>query len=200
MFKLLCDDGKIKEVKGYRGDGTITGRRALPTEDCRLLVNLSGLKQNDILLDMFAGGGGIVFQAGKTTKNLISCDVEEKLSAGLSYYGAQHIVGKAEELNLKENLVDVLVTEVPFSSTCNETITLALNNIYKSLKQNAKIVLMCDENQTEYILKGTKEKYFNYLNMPLNRKGTSVNVLAFVKDQTLYSQLKELVDFVNTIF
>ena len=29
-FKLISEDGQIKTVKGYRGDGTETGKRALP--------------------------------------------------------------------------------------------------------------------------------------------------------------------------
>jgi len=54
-FLLPDNDGNLRYVNGYRGDGSDTGKRALPVEDCKLMLNLAKIKRGQRVLDTFAG-------------------------------------------------------------------------------------------------------------------------------------------------
>jgi len=62
-FLLECGDGVIRPVPGYRGGRGPLQHRALPVVDARLLVNLVYRSAGGVLLDPFAGAGGIAIEA-----------------------------------------------------------------------------------------------------------------------------------------
>lgn len=199
-FLLKAITGEIKEIKGYRGDGTETGKRALPVEDCRLLVNLASLNSNQSLLDPFAGGGGIIYQARKTTKNLFSNDIDFKLEEGLKNYGAIHTTLDVDDLVFEDNSIDAIVTEVPFSKTCNEKILSFFNKSYNYLKDNGKLIVMYSREQSQFINRYLTSKFLKYMEFELNRKGTEVTISAYTKSNEDYVILNETFNQIKTIF
>jgi tRNA G10 N-methylase Trm11 len=199
-FLLKSDNGETKEVKGYRGDGTETGKRALPVEDCRLLVNLESLNHNQSLLDPFAGGGGIIYQARKTTEKLFSNDIDFKLEEGLRDYGAIHTVLNVNDLIFKDNTIDAIVTEVPFSETCNEDIIRFFNKSYDYLTENGKLIVMYAREQSKFINKHLSSRFLKYIEFELDRKGTDVTICAYVKSNEEFVYLNEVFNQIKTIF
>lgn len=199
-FLLISDDGSVKEVKGYRGDGTETGKRALPVEDCRLLVNLAMINEDHIILDPFAGGGGIIFQAKKTTSKLLSNDIDYKLSAGLTDYGSNHTTEDVKNLSFQKNSFDAIITEVPFSETCNQVIVDFFNKSYDYLTENGRIVVMVSRSQKEFVNKFIKKEFYKFLEFDLDRKGTDVTICAYTKSEQDYNNLNTIYEQIKTIF
>lgn len=202
-FKIVSQDGNEKEIIGYRGDGSELGRRALPVEDARCLVNLSMPFQEKKVIEPFAGGGGIVYMYKYINPNIdiTSIDIDSTLKPGLEYYGSKHIVGDASEVHLTDSY-DAIVTEVPFSQNATEKIVKAMKNIYPNLSDKGIIVLMCGEKQSEQII-----KYFaNELNSnmifskKLNRKGTDVVIQIWTKNFELQKELNQTVEVVSRTF
>ncbi|MBN1468103.1 MAG: hypothetical protein JW924_05205 [Fusobacteriaceae bacterium] len=185
-FKILDWNGNVKEVSGYRGDGTDISKRALPAEDARLLLNLSAPKRNERLLDPFVGGGGIIYEARDSgySLDLYSSDIDPILKPGLEMLGSKHVTSNIIDLNFDDEFFDIICTETPFSGNANKEIILGLSNLYRILNRNGRLVMMCSELQEKIISKKTNElgihKYFSML---INRKGTSVYIMAFKKGQ-----------------
>lgn len=178
-FKLLCEDGVVRSVIGYRGDGSEMGRRALPVEDCRLLVNLSIKDNTKNFLDPFCGAGGIVYQVRlrNNVKKIFSVDIAKELARGLEDYGAIHFTCKASDFISKE-LIDAVSTEVPFSLSATKDIVEGFSNLKKYLTSNCIISIMCKVNQKEDIENALiKIGYFIGASIPVNRKGTDVQVI-----------------------
>ncbi len=198
-FAILDTEGKIKKLMGYRGNGKDLGRRALPVEDCRMMVNLAMLEKNDVLLDPFAGGGGIIYQAYKTTTKIISNDIDPILKPGLEMYGAKHYIGKASDLVLDEP-VNALVTEVPFFDNSTNIVIQSIIYLAQFLTDNAKIIIMTSNNQKEEIKRELSKVYFYCFGFDINRKGTLVSLLYFTKSKRIESELSGLYFNIKDMF
>lgn len=184
FFRILDHEGRVKDITGYRGDGSELGKRALPVEDARLLINLSFPQEGDTLLDPFAGAGGILYEAGDPIR-LLKCwsaDIDPILKPGLEMFGSRHITSDVTELSLPDEFFDCICTEVPFSEHAVDTILKGMENLYRMLKFTGRLVLMCSEQQSGSLVQQGEALHLNiYFNMPVNRKGTSVYVLAWSK-------------------
>jgi tRNA (guanine10-N2)-dimethyltransferase len=90
----------------------------------RVLVNLSGIKKNEILLDPFSGTGGILIEAGILGFDVIGNDIDKKLVEGckenLNFYNISNYklfnidIGK---LNEKIKKVDAIATDFPYGKS-----------------------------------------------------------------------------------
>ena len=83
-FLFETAEGEIRPVKGYRGDGQALSRRGLPVYDARMLVNVVFRPEGGVLLDTFAGIGGIVIEAIASGWSVVSCDIDPALRHGLA--------------------------------------------------------------------------------------------------------------------
>ena len=202
-FKILSYDGTEKKVFGYRGDGSELGRRALPVEDARCLVNLSMPFANEKVLEPFAGGGGIVYMYKYINPNIdiTSIDIDETLRPGLEYYGAKHIVGDASKVSITDNY-DAVVTEIPFSSIATDSVVSAMKNLYSSLNDKGIVVLMCGENQTKKISNCFEDDLNSNMifSKKLNRKGTDVVIQIWTKNFELHKELNDTTAVVSKTF
>lgn len=87
----------------------------------RALVNISGVKKNEVLLDPFCGTGGFLIEAGLMGFKIVGSDVEEKMIKGcrktLNFYGIKNYdlficdIGQIDK-HLKD--VDRIVTDLPY--------------------------------------------------------------------------------------
>ena len=75
-FKIVSYNGEEKVLNAYRGIGTDMGRRALPVEDARCLVNLSIPFSENKVLEPFAGGGGIIYMYKYINPNVKITSIE----------------------------------------------------------------------------------------------------------------------------
>ena len=181
-FLLPDSAGQLRYVRGYRGDGTKTGRRALPVEDCRVLLNIAHLKKGQRVLDPFAGGGGIVFAARNFGLDVYSSDIDPILQYGLADYGARHAVASVEELPFQDAFFDSVVTEAPFDKNITPVIARGLEEIVRVTTARASIVMMTSEEQAQDIRdKARQLNLMAYADVSLDRKGTSVHIFAWRK-------------------
>lgn len=202
-FSILAGDGTIKSVRGYRGDGSITGRRALPVEDARLMVNLAVSSDTRVLMDAFAGSGGILYQARYIAPSLflISSDIDPDLEPGLQEYADRHYSMDARRVKIKDMKIDAIVTEAPFSKGETETVAQVLSNLCSCLNENGRVVLMCSAGQFGR-LKSRMEAMNLYCLMDeqVDRKGTQVVVSVWHKSRKSYEEFKDLISAIGNVF
>lgn len=202
-FRIIGHDNIVKDVYGYRGDGSEKGRRALPVEDARCLVNLAVPSKIKKMIDPFAGGGGIVYQAKYIDKNIevFSIDIDRVLAPGLVLYGSKHYVGNSAEIDLDGHIFDAIITEVPFALEALDDICNTLINLNQNLSQSGRIVIMFSKQQFDAIKKCVKKLNWHIvMSCLVNRKGTGVMVMVCVKSYKIYKQVKQIIDVIKHIY
>jgi hypothetical protein len=115
-------------MRGYRGSSARGARRALPVADARLLVNLARADRRRVLLDPFAGAGGIVFEAVRLGAEVWTVDVDAALQPGLVHLGAKHRIGDATALSYPTHSVHGIATEPPFDDASTAIVIRALHD------------------------------------------------------------------------
>ena len=194
---LLQKANGVEAVKGYRGHGENFGRRALPVADCRLLVNLAsrGLPCGDggssacgdedcVLLDPFAGAGGVVIEARDAGFVVWSGDSDADLAPGLSALSTRHWVGSAVDLEgITEQSVDAIATEVPFEERCTADVIASFAEIARVLKRGRFVAVMSAVDQGDALEAAAGRHGFSLvLRQDVDRKGTEVTVFLFLNE------------------
>ncbi len=175
-------EGDVRAVTGYRGDSGPLSRRGLPVHDARLLVNLVTCAPGAALLDPFAGVGGIVLEAAASGYRVLSCDLDPALRHGLSALGARHSVANARALPFDSETVDAMPTEPPYDAQAETAVIESLAEMHRVLKPGGRLALMCAAWQAEGLRqKASTLSLRNFLDSPINRKGTDCAVLAWEK-------------------
>lgn len=181
-FLLPDSNGNLRYVNGYRGDGSDTGKRALPVEDCRLMLNLAMVKPGQKILDTFAGAGGIVFAAVQAGMDVYSSDIDPKMQYGLRDFGSNHVVADVGQLPFENNFFDAIVAEAPFDKNVTKNVAGGLNEMKRVVKSSGHIVLMVADYQAEQIRQSATDfGLFTDIDEPLDRKGTAVHIFRFSK-------------------
>lgn len=202
-FRIACGDGSIKSVKGYRGDGSEYGRRSLPVEDARCMVNLSLAGGNKKMLDPFAGAGGIIYQFRYIAPGgtMTSIDTDPVLKPGLEFYGANHFVMNAAAADFPPDSFDSVITEVPFSPNAVDDIAGAFVKINGSLSKDGVFIVMCNVSQTAAIA-DVMQKLENYLlfSHVIDRKGTDVEICVWWKNRELLAGMGDFIAELRKIY
>ena len=192
-FRITGHDGSVKTVFGYRGDGSELGRRSLPLEDARCMVNLSLPHKNKRLLDPFAGAGGIVFEFGYIAPDgtMTSVDIDPVLKPGLEFYGSTHYVTNAVDVSFQANSFDSVVTEVPFSENATGDIVEAFAKVNQCLSSDGVFVVMCGKDQTREIC-GVMSELGNHLlfSHEVDRKGMDVEISVWWKNKNMLAGME----------
>jgi len=195
-FRIIGSDGDVKTVFGYRGDGSELGRRSLPVEDARCMINLSLPHKNNRMIDPFAGAGGIVLEFGHIVPggSMTSVDIDPVLKPGLEFYGSTHYVMNAADTAFPENSFDSVVTEVPFSENATGDIAKALAGLNSCLSNDGVFVIMCGKSQTMAIY-GAMAELGNHLlfSHGVDRKGMDVEISVWWKNRNLLDGMESFV-------
>ena len=202
-FRIIGYDNEVKDVYGYRGDGSEKGRRALPVEDARCLVNLALPSKINTMIDPFAGGGGIIYQAKYINENIevFSIDIDKSIEPGLVLYGSKHYVANSADINLDTHVFDAVITEVPFTPDALDDICNTLKNFDSYLSPHGRVVIMLSKQQVEVIKKCIKElNWYTVLSSLVNRRGMPVVVKVCVKSPKIYEQAKEIIKVIKGIY
>ena len=119
----------------------------------RCMVNLSKVKENELLLDPFCGTGGILIEGGFVGAKLAGSDVNWKMKngtatnldyCGFTNYRTFHL--DVRELNMYE-LVDAVVTDPPYgisTSTGDVDGDEIFNEFFKAIYDNMNICTILD--------------------------------------------------------
>ncbi|MBO0685628.1 MAG: methyltransferase domain-containing protein, partial [Candidatus Dormibacteraeota bacterium] len=179
-FLLETGDGLVRRVRGYRGGREATAHRALPVPDARLLVNLVAASTPGLLLDPFAGAGGVVIEALASGWRVISADVDPALRHGLSHLAARHLVADARHLPLAGASVDAIATEPPYQEETGGLVAESLAELRRVLRPGGRISMLCAAWQAPALTLAAAELGLTTeLDAPVDRKGLAVRVLAW---------------------
>lgn len=182
-FLLPDPNGNLRYVIGYRGDGTETGKRALPMEDCKLMLNLARVKSGQRVLDTFAGAGGIVLAGVRTGLDMFSTDLDSKMQYGLADFGSRHQVADVRKLPFQDDSFDAIVTEAPFDRNTTQIVADGLREMKRVIKSSGNIVLMVADYQADAMRTAAMCIGLNIsVDQPLDRKGTAVHIFRMSKD------------------
>ena len=177
-FLLETSDGQVRSIRGCRGDGRPSSRRGLPVYDARLLVNLVTAGAGTLLLDPFAGIGGIVIEALASGCLVTSADWDPALQAGLVQLGASHYIADARCLPFATETFDAIATEPPYHKEAQPMVVEALREMYRILKEGGRLAMLCAAGQEDSLRQeGMLLGMSWYLDSPINRKGLDVVVL-----------------------
>ncbi|MEA2053611.1 MAG: methyltransferase domain-containing protein [Candidatus Thermoplasmatota archaeon] len=83
------------------------------------LVNLSGIKRGETLLDPFCGTGGILIEAGLIGAKVVGIDIKKNIIEGcrknLEHYGIEsYTLYNADATEIAINNVDAIVSDLPY--------------------------------------------------------------------------------------
>ncbi|MDI6917695.1 MAG: methyltransferase domain-containing protein [Thermoplasmatales archaeon] len=135
----------------------------------RAIVNLSRIKQNQILFDPFCGTGGILIEAGLIGAKTVGSDIDEKMVKGceenLKFFGIKNYTLFQSDVGDVSVKCDAIVTDPPYgrsASTKKENIgklyERAFEAFRKTLKKDGRLVIALPD-------KGFMELGKNYLNL-----------------------------------
>ncbi|MDR2830251.1 MAG: TIGR01177 family methyltransferase [Methanobrevibacter sp.] len=142
-FKI--DKKHFMEVKPHKRPFFYPG--SMHPKLARGMVNLSKVKEGDLVLDPFCGTGGILIEAGLIGAKLIGSDINWKMKNGtginLEHYGINDY--KLYQLDVREmkliDRVDAVVTDPPYgisSSTGGEESESMFYQFLDSIAKNIK--------------------------------------------------------------
>lgn len=114
----------------------------------RVLVNLTGVRQEEKLLDPFCGTGGILIEAAMVGAKPVGCDIDERMTSGskknLAHYGFRDVeshICDVSEIAGKIKQVDAIATDPPYgrsASTRKESISSLYKRAFQSISEVLK--------------------------------------------------------------
>jgi hypothetical protein len=181
-FLVEAGEGRVRAVRGYRGDGRALRRRGLPVCDARLLVNLVAPAGPGLLADPFAGVGGVALAAAEAGWTVLTADRDPALRHGLGRVGAGHLVADARRLPLRPGSVDAVATEPPYDPTVGLLAAEALAEVARALRPGGATAWLCAAWQAPGLRAAAAGLGLaTTLDTPVDRKGTPVVALAWRK-------------------
>jgi hypothetical protein len=181
-FLFEAGDGRLRAVRGYRGDADPLGRRGLPVCDARLLVNLVAAAGPGRLLDPFAGVGGVALEARAAGWTVLTADRDPLLRHGLGRLGGAHLVADARRLPLAAGTLDALATEPPYARQVGALAGLALAETHRVLRPGGATAWLCAAWQAPGLRAAAAALGLQVvLDTPVDRKGLAVVALAWRK-------------------
>jgi tRNA (guanine10-N2)-dimethyltransferase len=129
----------------------------------RALVNISQAKKGDLLLDPFAGTGGILVEACLIGIAGIGLDVQKKLIRGaranLDGMDCCLMVGDAKRLPFKDSSIDNAVLDTPYGRSAmikapsrDELLAEGLAELGRTLKPGRRMVVVADRPIEDHII------------------------------------------------
>ena len=117
--------------------------RAMSVLDVRFLYNIAKASPVDLILDPFAGYGGIIFEGRRRGLSVIASDIDFSLSPGLSALTpSTYFVADARSLPLAANSIDLIVTEPPFRTAHRQAVMDSIPVLHRALKPDGRMILL----------------------------------------------------------
>ena len=138
--------------------------RAMSVLDVRFLYNIAKPSPVNLILDPFAGYGGIVFEGRRRGFSIVASDIDCSLSPGLSSLASSnYFVADARSLPLAANSIDLIITEPPFRTSHRQAVMDSISELYRVLKPGGRMILlvstdMCEEVYTSFEKLGVEIK------------------------------------------
>lgn len=144
-FKMRID-GKVEETLARRR------RRRLSCCDAMVMLNLARMEQGALVLDPFAGIGGIALEGRRMGLTVLCGDIARRLGPGLSELsGGLAAIWDATALPLPANCAQAVVTEPPYCDERHEDVLAAMPEIARILRPGAPAVVLIDEEMADEV-------------------------------------------------
>jgi hypothetical protein len=180
VFLFEADGGPVRPVRGYRGGAGPLERRGLPVCDARLLVNLVAPAGPGLLLDPFAGVGGVALEARAAGWRVLTADLDPALRHGLGRLGAAHLLADARALPLRAGSLDAVATEPPYDRSVGPLAGQALAETARLLRPGAATAWLGAAWQAPGLRATAAGLGLRpVLDCPVDRKGVEVVALAW---------------------
>jgi hypothetical protein len=182
VFWFQGGDGAVRPVRGYRGGADPLGRRGLPVCDARLLVNLVAPAGPGLLVDPFAGVGGVALEARAAGWATVTADRDPAVSHGLGRLGGAHLVADARRLPLRAGCADAAATEPPYDRRVGPLADESLVELDRLLRPGGAAAWLCAAWQAPGLRAAAAGLgLLPVLDCPVDRKGLAVVALAWRK-------------------
>jgi predicted RNA methylase len=177
---LVERDGEIKEAKGYRR------KRAVSPNDAKFVVNIAELNGDEIIIDPFAGTGGLLIECLSRGNEIFASDIDPVVRPGLAELTDKRCtLADARNLPFKDKLFDVLITEPPFGRKNRQDVMDSLPELCRIIKTNGKIIFLIAEDMYDNIKDYMIENgFFMIYDFVLRRHGKLISrVLRFERKE-----------------
>lgn len=143
--------GKVIRAKGHKH------HRGLSPLDARFMLNLARLKGDELILDPFAGFGGIVLEARRRGLEIIASELDISLRLGLEEISeGRCLIADARKLPFKSNSFDAVITEPPYRREQRDAVIEAMEEICRVCKEEGPIVMLISQTMAEEVMERAK--------------------------------------------
>ena len=134
---LIERDGEVKAAKGHRY------RRGMSPTDARFMLNVARLQGDDLILDPFAGLGGILMECRKRNLEAFGGDSDTVIRPGLAQISHNRcVVADARQLPFSDHTFHVVITEPPFDTRYRQAVMDSMPELLRVVQPGGKIVLL----------------------------------------------------------
>ena len=147
---LIEKEGSIIKAKGHKF------HRGLSPLDAKFMFNISQLDSHNelsnVILDPFAGFGGIVLEGRRRGFSIVASDIDETLRPGLAEASdGKCVICDANHLPFPTTFFDAIVTEPSFHRIHRESTLTALSEIRRVLKPYGRMTLLISEDMYDAV-------------------------------------------------
>ena len=151
LFKMRID-GEVRATLSRRK------RRRLSCCDAMVMLNLARVDDDALVVDPFAGIGGIVLEARRMGLRTLCGDIATQLAPGLGELsGGLGAIWDATALPLPDRCADAVVTEPPYADERHEDVLRALPEIARILRPRTRAVLLIDQEMAGTVVHAAHE-------------------------------------------
>jgi len=144
---LIEKEGQLLEAKGHKF------HRGLSPLDAKFMFNISQLEIGDLILDPFAGFGGIVLEGRRRGFPIVASDIDAILRPGLAEASSgKCAICDANYLPFPANSFDVIITEPSFRRIHRERTLTALVELRRVLKPYGRMTLLISEDMCDSVM------------------------------------------------
>ena len=143
---LIERDGEIKAAKGHRY------RRGLSMLDARFMLNMAKLRGDELILDPFAGLGGILMECRQRGLRVFGGDVDLVLRPGLAEVSHNRcVMADARQLPFRDGIFNAVITEPPFDIRYRQAVLDSMSELKRVVRPDGKISLLIAHDMHEAI-------------------------------------------------
>jgi len=169
--------GDIKPVRSHRA------HRRLSTCDAKLLLNLTRTRPGQVLLDPYAGIGGIVIEAVARGIDVVCADLDALLRPGLHRLSAgRNMVADAAALPVRSGSVDVVVTEPSFDRHHRASVLASIGELARCLVPQGRLGILLSEDMLPQVSTEARRRGLRQEQSHILRRQKMISpLLVFVK-------------------
>jgi len=143
---LVDKDGEIKSARGHRR------KRGVSPNDAKFILNISELCGNEIILDPFAGIGGLLLESRSRELRIFASDIDPVVRPGLAHVTDNRcVLADARNLPFRDAFFDAIITEPPFGSIYRQNVIDSLSELCRVIKPMGKIILLIAQDMYDAI-------------------------------------------------